>query len=274
MALIPLVLEFRGVARDSNLLFVLTTKGATWSIGSDGGDSTGFSYNAVTASNAQSSCIHTVELTESVLSIRTSATAATGTFTLTLFVQVSDSLTMIQGYCTLNADARVRAQFGYGAPMDWQSGSISAVLPRTNKDYRRIGLAFSGAKSEQPMRIQLMTDSDQPGKVRWSFGPASNGAATVSIGMADNSVCLMRSFNVTSNEISLMCGSSGSAADLMIQMYLQQVMLVDPSSTGNAQAAVSRVYLRAECSQSVTVVAKLGNNRPQYLTNTYKAFVF
>jgi hypothetical protein len=264
MAVVPIVLEFSRVAKDSSLSLTLLTAGAAWSLGEDVGDgSMGFSYNALTLGEMRQSCISSVELTDSVLTIRTSANAATDSFTFALFLDVSSEVEAVQGYCTLNMDARVVFVF-------------SAIVPPIPVDYRRIRLNIQGPLMGAPVSIELMTESSEPGAASWSFAAEGSVDSGFRVRAIDGTPLCIQTLSISERKIKVGIGTTQkNASDLLIDMYLRRV---DKSSAekddGSAMRKLQRILLRADRGACAAVIAQVGAQRPQYLTTAYKCFYF
>jgi hypothetical protein len=277
MAVVPIVLEFSRVAKDSSLSLTLLTAGAAWSLGEDVGDgSMGFSYNALTLGEMRQSCISSVELTDSVLTIRTSANAATDSFTFALFLDVSSEVEAVQGYCTLNMDARVVCHLGYGVPSEWRSGIFSAIVPPIPVDYRRIRLNIQGPLMGAPVSIELMTESSEPGAASWSFAAEGSVDSGFRVRAIDGTPLCIQTLSISERKIKVGIGTTQkNASDLLIDMYLRRV---DKSSAekddGSAMRKLQRILLRADRGACAAVIAQVGAQRPQYLTTAYKCFYF
>jgi hypothetical protein len=278
MALIPLVLEFSHVAKDSNLSLVLSTGGVAWSFGEDSDGSSGFSYNALYPGETRPSCINRVEFTDSLLAVRTSSSAAAdSSFTLALFVDVPPHVDSLQGHCTLNSGATVRAHLGYEEPATWISGPLSMIVPHIPKDIRRVRFNIQRPSATLPIQIELMTLASQPGFVHWCFGPDVRNSANFNAKTTDGTVLPLRSLNVSDRQIEVVMDpamAGRSIADILIEAYVQRVPLATREELDRHAKKLDDIYLKATCSSQAKVIAQVGTQRAQYLTTTHKRFRF
>jgi hypothetical protein len=277
MALIPIVLEFSQVAKDTSLSLALTTKGVAWSLGDDDHDSMGFSYNALALGEVRPSCIQSIELTDSFLAMRTIANATSDSFTLSLFVNVSPGIEFIEGYCTLNSEALVLAHVGYGSPAEWRNGPVSTTALPIPEDVRRIRFNIQRPPVGVATKIQLSTEGEQPGIAYWCLGAPECGGASVTVKAADGSPLALRTFSMSDRQIEIMIGSVQAGKpteDVLVEAYVRRVDVASKRSVDDGMRKLDRINLKAICSAGTTVIAQVGTQRPQYLTNACKCFIF
>lgn len=262
MTMIPVVLELADIAADANHNFSLTTPGVAWSLGDGGRESLGFSHNARTLGEARSSYIKRIEVTDSVLAIQTGP-GTTDPFTLTLFADVPPDTESVQGYCTLNDDARVRAYFGYEDHVEWRNGHISALTPdpRLTANFRRVLFTFRGIAPGQSIRISLATEAGH-GTARWGFGPPLPTAAGFKVRSSSGEPLPIASLTMSAEYIELTIASSDSstAADLMVEANL------------TLETPIDHIHLKVDCDSADTIFAQIGTQRPQYVTEMFSVF--
>lgn len=272
MALIPVILEFYGVAKDANLSLTLTTNGASWALEGEGdGSSLGFSYNGLLLGEGTPSCITSIELTASVLEVRTSATATASAFTLTLMLDVQSEIESVQGYCTLNAGARVICQLGYDSPAVWRSGQFGAIIRHVPKDVRRVRFNLQRPPAGVPNVIDLMTEQAEPGSAYWCLNAGVSAPSGFILRTADRTLLPIRTFTVSNRKIVVITGAKATS-DVWIEAYLCRI----PSAptTDSNRPGLQRFHLRATCDESVAVIAQVGAQRPRYLAASYSCFAF
>lgn len=273
MALIPVVLEFSGVARDSSLNLTLATDGVSWSIGdADVHTSEGFSYNALAWTETRPSCLTSIEFTESVLAIRTSPNAAGSSFSLTLFIDVPSDVESVQGHCTLNADARVISYFGYDVGAEWRSGPFSAIVPRMPEDTRRIRVSIRSAPVGSAITLELMTERSE-GEAYWCLDSGTSGASGLILRGAAGLPLPVRMFTITDRQIVVIPGGTQKiAGDLFIEVYLRRAVV--QGSTEPTAKKLKRFHLQVQCDRNAAVSIQVGAQRPQALAATYSCFYF
>lgn len=276
MALIPIVLEFSGVAKDASLSLTLMTSGAGWAIG-DGtaGDTAGFSYNGLALGETPASCLASIELTDSVLGIRTSASATVSTFTLSLFLDVQADVESVQGHCTLNAGATVACHLGYDSVALWRSGSFSAIVRAVPEDVRRIRFNLQRPPAGVPSIIDLMIEQSEPGIGYWAFDVGITGAPGLSVRAEAGASVPLRTFAMSDRQIVVVMNAVATS-DVWIEAYLRRIT---PSSVPEpgaepAPQKLGRFHLRASSHASAPVIAQVGVQRPQYLAASYGCFYF
>lgn len=262
--LIPVVLKFNDVAANANVNFTFTTAGASWSLGAYSGDSLGFSYSVLNATDSVQSCIRHIEFNNSVLAITTaSAALPLNTFTLTLFLRVVPGVDYLQGYCTLNSEAWVQASFGNQRAVQWRNGRISAVLREVEPQYRRILFAVTNAKPGSKIALKVSTKKGL-GKVNLCLGPDFSDASGVCLQPAGASMplaSLSYAYDTIAFETGAHTGSGTDTLDFSLQAYI----IWEP-------ADLHYVYLEADCDSSVSVYAQVGNRQPQVVSQTSTLF--
>ena len=264
--LIPVVLRFKNIAADSNINFTFTTQGASWCLGSTSGDSLGFSYNVINSnrsSRVTGSCIREIEFNNAILTI---STAKTGhdlySFTLTMFLKVIEGTDFLQGYCTLNNEAQVMVNFGNKKAVEWRNGRISAVLRKSNAQYRAIFLTVSGARPGN--KIVLVVDTKKGlGKVNWSLGPTFSEATGVRL-------------QSNQGELSVSCLSYGN----------DRIVFETSTENTNQQSFdfslvayvtwqpddLEFIYFKLISNDDITVNAQVGVRQPQLVSRTSTLF--
>jgi hypothetical protein len=262
--LIPVVLKFNNVAANANINFTFTTTGATWCLGADSGDSLGFSYGVLNAEDAPVSCIRKIEFNNSVLAITTSEAApALNTFTLTLFLKLAQGVDFLQGYCTLNNEAWVKASFGSQRAVLWRNGRISAVLREGEPQYRRILFSFKGAHPGAKIALEVSTKKGL-GEVNLCLGPDFSEAAGIGLSPAGSGLPLA-SLSYTSNSIIVETLASAQANGASMDFALQAYIIWEPPS-------LDYIYLKADCDSEISVYGQVGNRQPQSISQTFTLF--
>ena len=278
MALIPIVLEFSHVARNSSLSLTLEADGVAWSLGEGGEGGIGFSYNSLALEEVRTSCIHSIELTDSLLAIRTSPNgAADSSFTVALFLDVSPGVESLAGRCTLNSGASVLAHLGYDAPAPWISGSVSAILRPIPEDIRRVRFNIQQPSAGNPIRIELMTETGQPGIAHWCFGPEDNSAASFTVKMRNGTALPLRTLRVSDRMIEVFIDPEQvgeSLDDIFIEAYVRRVPATHDCKVDLPLQKLAHIHLKSTCGGETIVVAQIGAQRAQYLTTAYKRFQF
>ena len=278
MALIPAVLEFSGVAKDASLSLTLATEGATWSIGGDDAHvSEGFSFNGLALDESRASCLTSIELTDSILSIRTSPSAAASTsFTLALFIDVQPEIESVQGHCTLNAGASVMCQLGYDIGAEWRGGPFSAIVRPMPEDIRRVRLNIQGALGGMSVAIDLMTEKSE-GIACWCVESGVSSAAGLMMRGVKGAALPLQMLSFTDSTIVVVpAGQAGKVVgDIFIEAYVRRMIPSQAAgSTDSPASKWTRFHLRAASDPSATVVAQVHVQRPQYVAASYSRFYF
>ncbi|MFC5475552.1 hypothetical protein [Paraherbaspirillum soli] len=270
LPLLPVILQFKDVASNSNINFTFTTVGVVWSLGARSGDSVGFSYNVAPESADSDSCIKKIEFNNAVLSIRTGEVdQASNAFTLTLFLQVAPKVDYLQGYCTLNNEAVVTVTIGAQGAVQWRNGRISAVLVQHGKNYRKLSFIVKGARAG--VKVDLMVNAKRGlGKVNWSLGPNFSDAGGVRLASTHGGVLPLASMSYGFDTVSFITAApadgatSGNGGD-PLEFYLNTYIAWYPED-------LNYIYLRTSCDSSVTVLAQVGNRQPQIVSQTDTVF--
>lgn len=277
MALIPAILEFSGIAKDACLSLTLTTAGAAWSIGADAlQTSEGFSYNGLALGEARQSCLASIELTDSVLAIRTASNATATSFSLTVFIEVQSDVESVQGYCTLNAGAAVVCRLGYDVSTEWRSGPFSAIVRAMPKDVRRIRFNLQRAPVGMPIAIELMTEQSE-GAARWCFDSGLPDMPGLAVRATTGGLLPLQTLTITDRQIVVTPGGGQrTASDISIDAYLRRTPYVSQmGTTGDSDPkTLTRFHLRVACDPGAAVIAQVGAQRPQYLTAAYSCLYF
>ncbi len=272
MALIPVVLEFSGVARDSNLNLTLTTEGARWSMGADDVlESEGFSYNGSALGDTRPTCLTAIELTESVIALRTSPSASGTAFSLELFIDVQPEVESVQGHCTLNAGASVVCYLGYDIGAEWRSGQFSAIVRPMPTDLRRVQIKIRNAPVGVPMTIDLMTERSE-GEAYLCLDSGVPGAPGLLLRGVAGAPLPLESFTITDRQIVVIPSGTKIAGDGFIELYLRRVA-AQPTSDSSPKA-LKRFHLRVTCDPKAIVVVRVGAQRPVALAASYSCFYF
>ena len=270
--LIPVTMQFSNIAPNSNLNFTFTTGGASWSLGARSGDSVGFSYNVTPESNGSQSIIQAIEFNNAVLSIRTgggnqSSGSADNAFTLTLFLQLRPGIDYVQGYCTLNNEAVVMVSFGSLAPVQWRNGRISAVLLAPHSNFRPVSFTIKGAPAGN--RIDLVVSTKRGlGRVNWSLGADFSDSNGVLLASQQGRIPLA-SMSYSGNTLTFVtqsdAGNSGGNATGTLDFYMNAYITWLPED-------LNYVYLRANCSDDVSILAQVNNRQPQIVSQSDTVF--
>lgn len=264
--LIPVVLKFRDVASNSNINFTFSSVGASWCLGADSGDALGFSYDVMTGDGREAtSFISSVEFNNSVLAIRTADTgSALNRFNLTLFLRVQSGVDFVQGYCTLNNEARVMAFFGNERPVQWRNGRISAVLRQLDLKYRSIFLLIEDARPGNKISVNVGTKSGL-GKVSWSLGPEFSEASGLRLSSSGSGMPVA-SFSYTENclQLETVAGKIHND-DRSITIWVRAYITWEPLD-------LEYLYLKAQSNADISVYAQIGNRQPQLVSQTNTLF--
>lgn len=268
MALIPVVLRLSAIAKNYNLCFGLTTPGVVWSLGGDGADYLGISFNALTLENQHSCNIQRIEYTGSILTICTGPSAGSD-FVLTACIDVPEDIAWLQGYCIANEGARVFARLGDLAPVEWRD-EINCEIPILLPDIHRATFTIRGVKQGHHIRIHLASDDSKHDDVRWCSAPIDNPNVGLTIRSAQDGVALpIVQFSLDAKNIDLTIGSakaSGGGEDVVVEAYIQRM------SQCRYCPPMKDVRIKAECDGFVEVTAQLGQHRPQALGRAYRLF--
>lgn len=261
--LLPVVLRFKNVACNSNINFNFTTAGVHWSLGARSGDSMGFAMLSGVMNNETQSCIQKIEFNGGMLSLRTTESSMPNTdFTLTLFLRVTPGVDYLQGYCTLNNEASVRAYFGAQRAVEWRNGRISAVLVRSDPNYRRIYITVQGAYPGNRIGLEVTTKKGL-GAVSWCLGGgASEEAGGILLTSANGFVPLT----------SMSYGNSQILFETARSDTLQQMDFLLVANITWQPEDLPYIYLKAGCDPNVSMYAYVGNRQPQLISQTYTVF--
>lgn len=273
MPLIPVVLEFSGVTKDSSVNLTLTADGVNWSIGGDSvRDSEGFSYNRLVLGDTRPACLTDIELTESVLAIRTSPNATGTSFSLSLFIDVQPEVESVLGHCTLNAGASVVCYLGYEIGVEWRSGPFSAIVPRMSKDVRRVQFDIQNAPVGSPITIDLLTERSE-GEAHWCFDSGVSGNSGLILKGAAGAPLPLQTFAITERKIIVTPGGSQKiASHIFVEVYLRRA--IAKATEEFVLKKLERFHLRAACDPTAAVVVRVGAQQPQYVAATYSCLYF
>jgi hypothetical protein len=272
MDILPVSLEFVNLEPGFNAKIVLQTPGVEWSIGGvvDDQQGLGFSCNATVPGEFQSADIKNVELTRSTISI---ATGTASSFTLTAALCISSGVQMINGYCTINNEARVYMRFGAGPLLAWRQGIVSANLPTNDPQLRLVNLSVSGLT---PSCLVVIEIADwNAGAARWTLGAHARDrfVSPFSVASSDRQPLNVAELSMKQRAIRLRAGAedfagSNITGDLLIDAYIERL----PVSAGSQSILAEKVDLVAFCNEDITVIARMPGKRPQYLTNAPRTF--
>ncbi|KQN26634.1 hypothetical protein ASE86_11210 [Sphingomonas sp. Leaf33] len=259
--LIPVVLDFIGVAPDASLSIDITSPGLAWSLGRRSGAGLGASYNVVPDGLATNeSCIQEWAFTDRSLMIRTAIDAAPRTsFTIGLFLRRHDLTDAFMGYCTLNDGASVRVRFGDQSPVEWRDGRISAALEPIAERSSRVMLTMRGVRPGAVIDIDLAARN---GEVAWTLGPTfadTQGMEVTSTGAG----LPLSLFSCTPHRLKLVTQGSNDTErrDVTVLAYVSWI-----------PASLELIHLRADSSAGVDIYAQVGNRQPQFVSQTFTLF--
>ena len=263
--LLPVVLKFNNVTSNSNINFMFTTAGVSWSLGARSGDSMGFSMLSEQTSDSFESCIQKIEVNEQMLSIRTANNnAGLSSFTLTLSLRVEPGVDYFQGYCTLNNEASVMAYFGPLRGNEWRNGRISAALRHTADQYRSVLVSVQGAKPGNRISLEVTTKKGL-GKVYWCLGPPFSESGGIRLsGLNDSSVPLnymSYGTSILTFETAKTQDNSNDSMEFLMLAYI-----------GWSPETLPYIYLKASCDGHISMYAHVGNRQPQLVSQTYTVF--
>ncbi|MDF2867640.1 MAG: hypothetical protein K0S11_1110 [Gammaproteobacteria bacterium] len=134
---IPAHLKFENIAVGSNINLTLTSGDVGWSIGPDVPYSVGLNLNI---EDKMLRCIASLEVNYSVLAITTvSPTNQQGlvSFSLSLFLQVTNNATSLKGHATLNEEATIYPDINGVTESSWLNGVFEATWPLSEERRRR-----------------------------------------------------------------------------------------------------------------------------------------
>jgi len=259
--LIPVVLQFQNVAANSGINITFETPGVRWSLGRRLGDSMGFSYNVTSdTSGTGSPILRSVSFNDSVLELTTSAIApASSNFTFTLFVEVEEGTTFVQGYSTINNEANILAFFGDGPPALWRNGRISTSFHHESQRFHTVLLNIRNLRPGR--QLDILVDSERDANVRWSLGPLQRGANGIMVSNQTAGAVQLASWAMTSSEIRLRTGDTGSSTDLALSTYV---------SYGDTDPR--RLFLKTVGDADISVLAQVGTRQPQWVGSAYTLF--
>jgi hypothetical protein len=261
---VPVVLQFQNVAANSGINITFETPGVRWSLGRRLGDSMGFSYNVTSdAGGAGAPILRAVSFNDSVLELRTSAVApALNNFTFTLFVEVEEGTTSVQGYCTINNEATVLASFGDGLAAMWRNGRISAGFRHDALRYHAVLLNIRGLGPGR--QLNIVVDSDQRSDVCWALGPYRQGTSGLTLRSPASGPVQLASWAMTPREIRLRTGDGAGSTSTNLALHTY-VACAERSDS-------RRVYLKTVGDTDIAVVAQIGTRQPQWVGSAYTLF--
>jgi len=264
--LIPVVLRFKNIVGNSNISFTFTTRGVKWCLGSNAGDSLGFSYNVLSSNNGgvEQSCIQSIEFNDSLLDIRTGGNEGSlYDFILTFFVEVAENTDFVQGYCTLNNEGRVYANFGDDKAIQWRNGRISAVLRPSEEKYRIVFLNVTGAKPGN--RIKVLVDTKKGlGKVNWCLGPDFSDSSGIQLYPSSGSLPISE-ISYGNNCIEFQTSAESAHASDSLAFTLIAYITWFPQD-------LEFLYLQLTGNEDITLTAQIGATQPQLVSRTSTLF--
>ncbi|MGN6318303.1 hypothetical protein [Trinickia sp.] len=269
MVLIPVVLRFSGLSQNYNLCLTLTTPGAVWSMGEDGEDCLGISYNALMLDDKRASCIQRLEFSGSTLTIYTGPVAGAD-FELTAFIEVPDGTWWLKGSCILNEKARISARLGDLDPVEWRD-EINCMVPILLPDTHRVTLVIRNVVPGQSVRIQLAKDGSAHGGARWFAARLDSPDIGLRIrGLSNGAPLPIGTFGLDSENIVLTVakvpGPQNGGMGLIVEAYIERLREC------RYCPQIKNVRLKIDCDQPVVATAQIANHRPQYLAQVYKLF--
>lgn len=274
---VPIVLKFSGVTRDQSLNLELNTPGVAWSIGNAEFGEVGFSLNSLELGGLQSSCIHSIEIAESVISIQTGAKQANArnsgdSFSLGAFLNCKNGIRNIEGYCNINVDAKVMACFPFQQPVEWRRGPFSATLTEQTEGFRTIRLKLRGLKPGKAIVFKLQPRSFCGRNARWSLGAPAVFGRGLGIQVADGGPSLQ--LIMEQHRIELICGSSpvaSGAGEATLELSIELGAIPDQSGQASSKGP-DCLALEAELDPDVVAIAQVGIQLPKYVVSGFTPF--
>lgn len=274
---VPIVLKFSGVIHDQNLSLELNTPGVAWSIGNAEFGEVGFSLNSLELGDLQSSCIHGIEIAESVISIKTGAKQTNArnsgdSFSLSAFLNCENGMRNIDGHCNINADAKVMACFPFQQPVEWRRGPFSATLTEQTEGFRTIRLKLRGLKPGKAVAFKLQPRSFYGRNARWSLGAPAVFGRGLGIQVADGGPSLQ--LMMEQHRIKLICGSSAVAAgagEATLELSIELGAIPDQSGQTSSKDP-DCLALAAELDPDVVAIAQVGIQLPKYVVSGFTPF--
>lgn len=274
---IPIVLKFSGVTHEQSLSLELNTPGVAWSVGSAEFGEVGFSLNSLELGALQSSGVHSIEMAESVISIQTGSKQTNGrnsgdSFSLSAFLNLKNEIRNIDGYCNINADAKVIACLPFQQPLEWRRGPFSATLVEQTEGFTTIRLKLRGLKPGKAVAFQLQPRTFCGRTARWSLGAPAVFGRGLGIQVADGGPSLQ--LIMQEQTIELICGSSAVAsgageATLELSIELGAV----PDQSGQALPKERDcLALAADLDPDVVAIAQVGIQLPKYVVSGFTPF--
>jgi hypothetical protein len=273
VSLIPVVLEFSNVINQYSLCVCLCTPGVSWALADGDVDDQGLSYNALVLGDSRSSCVQRIQLRKSprgsVLEVAVNPTRGTDSFTLTCYLDAPSDLRSIDGYCSLNSEARISARFGDAEAIEWRDGDFLAELYALPTEAERMILTCSGILGGESVRVNLSADS-KAADARWVFLNVGSEIDSLSISSKTEQTIPLSSISISMNQIELITSSgvtSRDGCDFVVEAYLA----ID-ASTPVATNELGRARLNTDYEGGGTITAKVGKRLPRYLTKLDSAF--
>ncbi|MFZ6776504.1 hypothetical protein ACO0LD_06680 [Undibacterium sp. Ji83W] len=262
--LLPVVLKFDNVAANSNINFMFTTAGVSWSLGARSGDSLGFSMLSEQTDDSFESCIQKIEFNEQMLAITTANNnRGLSSFALALSLRVTPGVDYLQGYCTLNNEASVMAYFGAQRANEWRNGRISAALRDPAHEYRSVLISVHGARPGNRISLDVTTKKGL-GNVYWCLGPPFSESGGIRLMGLNGGVPL----NYMSYGTSVLTFETAKTQDNDNE-EMEFLML---AYIGWNPETLPYIYLKASCDAHISMYAHVGNRQPQLVSQTYTVF--
>ncbi|CAB3701369.1 hypothetical protein LMG24076_03440 [Trinickia soli] len=275
--LVPIVLKFSGVIHEQSLSLELNTPGVAWSIGNAEFGEVGFSLNPLDLGGLQSSCVHGIEVAESVISIQTGSKQVGGrnssdSFSLSAFLKCKNEIRNIDGYCNVNADAKVMACLPFQQPLEWRRGPFSATLTEQTEGFETIRLKLRGLKPGKAVAFELQPRSFYGRTARWSLGAPAVFGRGLGVQVADGGPSLQ--LIMEEHRIELICGSSAvasGAGEATLELSIELGAIPDQSGQASSTER-DCLALAADLDPDVVAVAQVGIQLPKYVVSGFTPF--
>jgi hypothetical protein len=270
--LIPVILDFQNITSKYSLCICLTTPEVSWSLSGDGEDDQGFSYNSVDLDDSRASCVKRVEIrtspTGSTLEIDADPSGGETSFTLTCYVEAPPTAKSIEGTCSMNRDACIRARFGDSSIVEWTDGPIQVTLRTPPPNARRIILSATGWSAGESASINLLAQPESPA-VRWILLNEPPGVPALKLASTPGQRLPLCNVSISRSQVQFVTptdGYGGSNFNFVAELYFSI------GAAGTTDGQCKDVVLWVDYEGAGKITAKLGAQLPRYLSNVRSIF--
>jgi hypothetical protein len=214
-----------------------------------------------------------------VLAVQTSEKNATvkaagSEFSIDAFMLCKHGVKQIEGYCTINPNAKIVVSLPLQQPVEWRRGPITAALMEKPPEFEEINLVVRGLSIGNSISLRLQPRSFLGRSVKWSLGPSRTLGCGLEVFLADGGAAGFPHISMNASAVRVAYQSQSTAASTG-SLKLRFCLLIDelpPPESSDRLSGSDSILLLAEGPSGVSVMAQIGMHLPKMVVGSFTPF--